>query len=161
NYLKNLPEVDSERLAVWGGSYGGYMTFMAVTKKPDIWKAAVANMGITDIKRLYDSSMDHFKYYLVQQMGDPDENADLWVDRSAVNFADKMTSHLLIMHGLNDPRCPIEQARVFRDALLAAGKAEGDDFEYMELGDQGHGTGDISQKIKTYKLLIDYFNRRL
>ena len=160
-YLSDLPEVDSERIGIWGGSYGGYMTFMAVTKKPHLWKAAVANVGITDIKKLYDSSMEHFKYYLRQQMGDPEENADLWYDRSAVNFAHQMTSNLFIMHGINDPRCPIEQARIFRDALVEAGKVEGEDFEYLEQGDQGHGSADIDHKIKSYNLMIDYFGRRL
>lgn len=160
-YLKSLPEVNDERIGIWGGSYGGYMTFMAVTKKPDLWKAGVAVVGITDLKRLYDSSMEHFKYYLRQQMGDPDEQADLWYDRSAVNFADQMTAHLFILHGINDPRCPIEQARIFRDALIAAGKEEGSDFKYVELGEQGHGSADISQKTETYHMLLDYFNAHL
>lgn len=160
-YLKALPEVNNERIGIWGGSYGGYMTFIAVTKKPDLWKAGVAVVGITDLKLLYDSSMDHFKYYLRQQMGDPEENADLWKDRSAVNFADQMTAHLFIMHGVNDPRCPIEQARVFRDALAANGKEEGKDFKYVELGEQGHGSADISQRTDTYYMLLDYFNEHL
>jgi len=113
------------------------------------------------LKRLYDSSMEHFKYYLRQQMGDPEEQADLWYDRSAVNFADQMTAHLFILHGINDPRCPIEQARIFRDALIAAGKEEGSDFKYVELGEQGHGSADISQKTETYHMLLDYFNAHL
>lgn len=161
DYLKSLPEVDSERIGVWGGSYGGYMTYMAVTKKPDLWKAAVAWVGISDLKKLYDSSMEHFKAYFVQQMGTPEENAELWADRSAINFADQMTSHLLIIHGVNDPRCPIEQAQIFRDKLVELGKEDGKDFEYVELGDEGHGSADIEQKIRGYKILLDYFERNL
>jgi dipeptidyl aminopeptidase/acylaminoacyl peptidase len=160
-YLKNLPEVDAERIGVWGGSYGGYMTFMAVTKKPQLWKAAVAWVGITDLKKLYDSSMEHFKAYFVQQMGLPEENAELWADRSAINFAHQMTSHLFILHGVNDPRCPIEQARIFRDKLVELGKVEGQDFKYVELGEEGHGSASIEQKIRGYKLLLDYFQRHL
>jgi dipeptidyl aminopeptidase/acylaminoacyl peptidase len=160
-YLKSVPEVAADRIGVWGGSYGGYMTYMAMTKKPDLWKAGVAWVGITDLKRLYDSSMEHFKYYLKLQMGDPGENADLWKDRSAVNFADQMTGKLLIAHGVNDPRCPIEQARVFRDRLLEVGKVEGQDFEYIELGEDGHGSTDINQKIRTYRILIDFMKRAL
>lgn len=161
NYLKTLPEVDPERIGVWGGSYGGYLTFMAMTKKPDLWKAGVAWVGISDIKRLYDSSMDHFKYYLNQQMGDPEADADLWYDRSAVNFLQHMTGKLYIIHGENDPRCPIEQARIVRDRLLELGKVEGEDFEYTELTDEGHGSGDIQQKIRSYNLLVDFLNENL
>jgi dipeptidyl aminopeptidase/acylaminoacyl peptidase len=160
-YLKALPEVDSARVGVWGGSYGGYMTFMAMTKKPNLWKAGVAWVGITDLKKLYDSSMEHFKYYLKLQMGDPEENADLWKDRSAINFAQQMTAKLLIVHGVNDPRCPIEQARIFRDRLVELGKVEGRDFEYVELGEEGHGSTDIAQKIRSYRLLVDFMKRSL
>ena len=68
-YLQSLPYVDPERLVVFGGSYGGYMTFMAVTRKPDLWRAGVAWVGITDLRRMYDQSMEHFKYFLREQMG--------------------------------------------------------------------------------------------
>jgi dipeptidyl aminopeptidase/acylaminoacyl peptidase len=160
-YLQNLPEVDENRLGVWGGSYGGYMTFMAMTKKPHLWKAGVAWVGISDLQKLYESSMEHFKYYLREQMGDPVADKDLWYDRSAVNFAHQMTGHMLIIHGTNDPRCPIEQARVFRDRLIEIGKQEGQDFEYVELSDEGHGSSDIQQKIRSYKILADYLARHL
>ncbi|MEP6695105.1 MAG: prolyl oligopeptidase family serine peptidase, partial [Chloroflexota bacterium] len=72
DHLKTLPYVDADRLVVFGGSYGGFMTFIAATKKPDIWRAAVAWVGISDLHRLYDKSMEHFKYYFREQMGDPE-----------------------------------------------------------------------------------------
>jgi dipeptidyl aminopeptidase/acylaminoacyl peptidase len=53
------------------------MMFMAVTKKPDLWKAAVAWVGITDLHKMYAKSMEHFKYFLREQMGDPVQDADL------------------------------------------------------------------------------------
>jgi dipeptidyl aminopeptidase/acylaminoacyl peptidase len=160
-YLRELPYVDPERLVVFGGSYGGYMTFMAVTKRPDLWRAGVAWVGITDLRRMYDGSMEHFKYFLREQMGDPDENAALWADRSAINFAENLKPKLLIVHGQNDPRCPVEQSRLFRDRLLELGKREGVDFEYVELADEGHGSNDIEQKIRTFRLLADYLERVL
>jgi dipeptidyl aminopeptidase/acylaminoacyl peptidase len=160
-YLRRLPYVDPDRVIVFGGSYGGYMTFMAVTKKPDLWRAGVAWVGITDLKRMYDSSMEHFKYFLREQMGDPDEHAALWADRSAVTFAHQLTAKLLMVHGTNDPRCPVEQSRRFRDRLLELGRVEGVDFEYVEFEDEGHGSNDIEQKIRTFRILADYLDRVL
>jgi dipeptidyl aminopeptidase/acylaminoacyl peptidase len=160
-YLQTLPFVDPNRIGVFGGSYGGYMTYIAATKKPDLWKAAVAWVGITDLHKLYEHSMEHFKYYLRQQMGDPEKDADLWRDRSAVNFADNLHARLLIVHGQNDPRCPVEQSRIFRDKLLEFDRTEGVDFEYVEFADEGHGSGDIQQKIRTYQLLADYMQKNL
>jgi dipeptidyl aminopeptidase/acylaminoacyl peptidase len=160
-YLKTLPEVDPQRLVVFGGSYGGYMTFMAVTKKPEVWRAGVAWVGITDLARMYDSSMEHFKYFLREQMGDPAENAELWADRSAINFADRLRAKLLMVHGANDPRCPVDQSRMFRDRLLELGREAGKDFEYVELADEGHGSNDIEQKIRTFRILAEYLERVL
>lgn len=158
-FLKSLGIVDPARIVAFGGSYGGYMTFMAVVKKPDLWKAGIAWIGITDLHRLYEKSMEHFKYYLRTLMGDPDENAELWRDRSAINFVENLTAKLLIMHGVNDPRCPIEQSRIFRDRLLELGYKEGEDFEYIEFTDVGHASSDIGQKTTTYKLIVDFLDR--
>lgn len=166
NYLKNLDYVDENRIGVFGGSFGGYMSFIAVSKKPDVFKVGIPWIGITDLHTLHEEDMEHFKYYFQKQMGDPVEDYDLWRDRSAIEFADQVTAKLLIMHGTNDPRCPISQARVFRNKLLALGKTEGaaatDDFEYHEFADEGHGpSGDIQGTIRTYKLLADFMERRL
>jgi dipeptidyl aminopeptidase/acylaminoacyl peptidase len=61
-----------------------------------------------------------------------------------------------MVHGVNDPRCPVEQSQVFRDRLVELGKTEGEDFEYVELADEGHGSSDINQKIRTFRILADY-----
>jgi len=160
-YLETLPYVDPERLVVFGGSYGGFMALIAATKKPEIWRAAVAWVGVSDLHKLYEKSMEHFKYYFREQMGDPEKDRALWRDRSAVEFADQLRAKLLMVHGVNDPRCPVEQSRVFRDRLLELGRKEGEDFEYVELGDEGHGSTDISQKIRTFNILADYLERVL
>ncbi|MFW9786050.1 MAG: prolyl oligopeptidase family serine peptidase [Candidatus Thorarchaeota archaeon] len=165
-YLKDLDFVDSDRIGISGGSYGGYMTYMAVTKKPELWKAASAAVGITSIKHLYDKTKETFpalSYYLEEQMGKPEkkEVLDLWEDRSAINFADKMTAKLQIVHTENDPRCPIEQAAIFRDRLLELGRKEGEDFEYVVLKDMGHGSLEVTQRTQMFKHLVDYFDANL
>jgi dipeptidyl aminopeptidase/acylaminoacyl peptidase len=141
------------------------MSYIAVVKKPDLFKVGVPWIGITDLNRLYDEDMEHFRYYLRQQLGDPAEHADLWRDRSAITHAEKLQAKLLIIHGTNDPRCPITQSRIFRDRLLELGKQEGtglsDDFEYHEMN-VGHGpSGDIAGKTRIYQLLVDFLERRL
>ncbi|MCG3218266.1 MAG: S9 family peptidase, partial [Candidatus Heimdallarchaeota archaeon] len=99
-YLQSLPEVDPERIAVAGGSYGGFMTFVALTKAPEYWKAGFAWIGISDLFSMYEESMPHFKYTLNRQMGNPVEDKDLWYDRSAINFVENMTANILILHGV-------------------------------------------------------------
>ena len=111
---------------------------------------------------MYDESMPHFKYFLSQQMGSPVADKELWEDRSAINFAENMTAKLLILHGTNDPRCPISQARIFRDKIVELGKVEGEDFEYVEYGEVGHGGfGDIETRKNTIKTMTDFYKRSL
>ena len=161
DYLRTLPYVDGSRLVVFGGSYGGFMTFIAATKKPDIWRAAIAWVGISDLHKMWDESKEHFRYFLREQMGDPEKDRALWRDRSAIEFADQLKAKLLMVHGVNDPRCPVSQSRTFRDKLVALGRREGTDFEYVELADEGHGSADIQQKIRTFTILADYLERAL
>ncbi len=162
DYLRSLPFVDPERIGVFGVSYGGYMSYIAVTRKPDHFKVGIPWNGHCDLHKLYDETMTHLGYYLRQQMGDPEENHALWRDRSAIEFVDNVRAKLLIMHGVNDPRCPINQARLFRDRLLELGRREGEDFEYHEFDDEGHGpSGDIQGTIRSYRLLADFLDRRL
>ncbi|MEK7863577.1 MAG: S9 family peptidase, partial [Chloroflexota bacterium] len=160
-YLKTLPYVDAGRLVVFGGSYGGFMTLIAATKKPDLWKAAIAWVGISDLHAMWAESKEHFRYFLREQMGDPEDDRALWRDRSAIEFADQLRAKLLMVHGVNDPRCPVSQSRIFRDKLAQLGRTEGQDFEYVELGEEGHGSADIQQKIRTFTILADYLDRVL
>ena len=161
SYLARLPYVNLGRMGIFGGSYGGYMTYMAVTKRPELWKAGAAWVGMTDLESLHDEGLAYLQYYLCEQMGDRAGSVELWRDRSALYFAHQLQAKLLIVHGVNDPRCPISQARVFRDRLLAAGKHEGQDFEYVELSDEGHGSTDQGQRLRAFRLLADFLRRSL
>jgi len=162
NYLTSLSYVDKARMGVFGGSYGGFMTFIAVTKKPELWAAACAWVGISHLKTFYERSQPHFKYFIRMLMGDPEKNSKLWEDRSALNFASNVRCPILIVHGVHDPRCPVEESRQFRDKLVELGKKEGEDFEYVEFGEEGHGAyTDMSMRTRTLKIILDFFNRRL
>ncbi len=153
--------VDADRVAVFGGSYGGYSVYCQLTQYPTLWATGIAWIGITDLHRLFEEDMPHFQHQLLTQMGDPEEKYDLWRDRSPVEHVDAMERPICIIHGVNDPRCPVEQARLFRTALEERGWEAGSDFEYTELGEEGHGSTDVEQKIRVFELLEDYLDRRL
>lgn len=160
-WLMDRDWIDRDRVAVAGVSYGGYSVYCQLTQYPRLWTTGVAWVGITDLHRLYEKVMPHFQHFLQMQMGDPDENHDLWRERSPVEHVDEMERPILILHGVNDPRCPVEQARLFRDELEAHGWQAGTDFEYREFGDEGHTSTDIQQKIRVFELLEEYLDRQL
>ncbi|MFB6105200.1 MAG: prolyl oligopeptidase family serine peptidase [Halobacteriaceae archaeon] len=162
-WLAEQDWVDEDRMAVYGGSYGGYSTYMQMVQYPELWAAGIAHVGMTDLQALYEESMPHFETTLERYLGDPEENADLYRDRSAITHIDSFEGPLCMIHGINDPRCPISQARLFRDALEDAGFTEGEDgdFEYVELGEEGHGSTDIDQQIRSFRILADFLDRRM
>ena len=160
-HLRTLPEVDAARIGIMGGSYGGFMSFIAATKRPDLWKAAVPSYGVTDLHAMFAESKQHFRHFLRTQMGDPEADRALWRDRSAIEYADQVTAKLLILHGTNDPRCPVSQSRLFVDKLRALGRREGEDFTYVEWDDEGHGSVDIAAKVRRFTLVLDWLSETL
>jgi dipeptidyl aminopeptidase/acylaminoacyl peptidase len=160
-FLSDLPSVDARRIGVTGISYGGYLTYLAMAKQPQIWSAGCAEAGITDWIKGYELQLPALQHLDRMLLGDPVENAALWADRSPVNFAAQVRSPLLMIHGTNDPRCPVLHARLFRDALVAAGRREGEDFEYLEYSDEGHSSFDIEQHMRSTLPMVEFFRRRL
>ena len=160
-YLRRHPYVDPQRLGIYGVSYGGYLTYAALTMTPELWSAGVAIAGVTDWKLCYDEELPALRHYDHEMMGDPVENAVLWRERSPVYFADRLRAPILMIHGLHDPRCPVNQARVFREALLRLGRKEGRDFEYLEFSDEGHGSADREQILRAYRPAFSFLERHL
>nr|WP_284062660.1 prolyl oligopeptidase family serine peptidase [Halobaculum sp. SYNS20] len=154
--------LDDDRVVVFGGSYGGYSAYWQLVQFPDLYDAGVAWVGVSDLFDMAENTMPHFRSeLLVKYLGEPDENETLYEERSPVTYADNLASPLLIVHGVNDRRVPVSQARIFRDALDDAGYEEGDDYEYEELGEEGHGSSDIDDKLRSLELLDDFFDRRI
>ena len=94
-YLATLPFVDPKRIAVFGWSYGGYMTLMCMMQAPDVFAAGVAGAPVTDW-HLYDT------HYTEQFMGTPQENAAGYTASSVMTYAHQLRGPLLIMHGMAD-----------------------------------------------------------
>ncbi len=153
--------IDEDRIAVFGGSYGGYSAYMQLLQYPELYAAGIAWIGMTDLAALYEESMPHFKTALERYLGDPEDNAELYRERSPVTHAEALAAPLCIIHGVNDSRVPIEQARLFRDRLEELGYEAGADFELNELGAEGHGSTDIDQKIRAFGLLADFLDRQV
>ncbi|AFK18026.1 dipeptidyl aminopeptidases/acylaminoacyl-peptidase [Haloferax mediterranei ATCC 33500] len=154
--------LDEDRVVVFGGSYGGYSTYWQAVQYPDLYAASIAWIGVTDLHDMYENTMPHFQTELMERyLGDPDENADLYEERSPTTYAENVDAPLFILHGVNDRRVPVSQARRFRNALDEHGYEEGTDYEYRELGAEGHASSDIDQKIRTFELLADFLGRRV
>jgi dipeptidyl aminopeptidase/acylaminoacyl peptidase len=161
-WLQSRDWIDEDRVAVLGGSYGGYSAYCQLVQYPTLWTAAVPWVGITDLHALYEEDMPHFKTTLRQQMGDPEENHDRWRERSPVEHVANVERPFCVVHGVNDPRCPVSQARLFRDAVEEElGWTAGEEFAYHELDEEGHGSSDQDQKVRTFRYVADFLDDRV
>jgi len=159
--------LDDDRVVVYGGSYGGYSAYWQLVQYPALYDAGIASVGVTDLHDMYENTMAHFRTELLEKnLAMPAENPDLYEERSPVTHVENLAAPLLILHGLNDRRVPVSQARTFRDALDEHGFTEGEDsregeYEYHEPGEEGHGSSDIDQKIRGLEYLDDFIGRRI
>ena len=151
-----------DAVAVFGGSYGGYSAYWQLVQYPSLYDAGIAWIGLTDLEGMYEETMPHFRTELIEKyLGTPEENPELYRERSPVEHAGNLEAPLFLLHGVNDRRVPVSQARLFRDRLEELGYEPGEEFEYRELGEEGHASSDIDQKKRTFRLLVDFLDRRL
>jgi dipeptidyl aminopeptidase/acylaminoacyl peptidase len=165
--------LDEDRVCVFGGSYGGYSAYWQAVQYPDLYDASVAWIGLTDLEEMFETTMPHFRTELMEKnLGTPESNPDLYRERSPIEYAGNVDSPMLMIHGVNDRRVPVSQARLFRDELLELGYTvderepdeDGDsdaDVEYVELGKEGHASTDASQKVRMFRVLSGFLQRRL
>ncbi|HTY06369.1 MAG TPA: S9 family peptidase [Gemmatimonadales bacterium] len=115
-YLDRLPYVDAKHVAIMGGSYGGFSTVFTMEMYPDLFPVGIANSPVTDW-RLYDT------IYSERYMGLLGDNADGYAGSSAVEHADKLTGHLLLVHSLMDDNVHPQNTMQLLTALETAGHA--------------------------------------
>jgi len=159
--------LDEETVVVFGGSYGGYSAYWQLVQYPTLYAAGIAWIGLTDLEDMYENTMAHYRVELMEKyLGTPTENPELYRNRSPVTHVENVAAPLLIVHGVNDRRVPISQARIFRDAVEDAGYVGSEaaesgevDFEYRELGEEGHASSDQQQKLRMFRLLDDFLSR--
>jgi dipeptidyl aminopeptidase/acylaminoacyl peptidase len=147
--------VDPQRIGVTGGSYGGYMTLIAMTKSPEVWSAGVSVVGMSNLRTLHRTTRKgDLLPYLVQQIGTPETHPNLYHDRSAINFIEQVRSPLLILQGGRDPRVPLAEAEQMRDRMAAAGKTYG----YHVYMDEGHGFRRIENVVDSMHRTLSFFD---
>ena len=121
-YLKTLPYVDSDRIGVWGLSYGGFFTLLAVTEMPTAFRAAVNVAGVSDYALYYEDP--YHGGWTVSRIGTPEQNPKVYAQASPVSHMDRLQRPLLILHGTADVNVPYLHSVKLLDAALKRGKGD-------------------------------------
>ncbi|HEY6867050.1 MAG TPA: S9 family peptidase [Candidatus Eisenbacteria bacterium] len=156
-FLEKTGFVNAKKIAVGGGSYGGYLTMMAVTKSPGTWAAGVALFPFVNWFTEVEHEDPLLRQYDLATMGDPKKNATLYHDRSPVFFVDRIRAPLLLVAGGNDPRCPPEESQQVVNELKSRGRT----CEFMLYRDEGHGFARRENAFDAYRRIVTFLEREL
>jgi dipeptidyl aminopeptidase/acylaminoacyl peptidase len=143
-WTKSQPWCDKDRVVVWGQSYGGYTTLMALTRQPSLWRAGVDLYGPADLRSLLLHTDQTIRSIFVKEFGDVDKDAALLDAWSPIHDVDKVVAPLFVYAGQNDPRVP----RAESDAIVMALRARSVPVEYMVAQNEGHTVDRRETKIE-------------
>jgi len=152
DFIKQTGHLDPRKIAVMGGSYGGYLTMMAVTKAPEIWAAGVPIVPFVNWFTEIENEDAELRQGDLATMGDPVKNKALFEDRSPINFVAQIKAPLLLLAGGHDPRCPKSETLQVVDAI----KKRGGTVDYKIYDNEGHGFARVENQIDAYKRVADF-----
>ncbi|MBS1849732.1 MAG: S9 family peptidase [Acidobacteria bacterium] len=152
DWIKQTGYPDPKKLALVGGSYGGYMTMMGVSKAPEVWAAGVPIVPFVNWFTEIANEDPVLQQMDLATMGDPVKNKALYEDRSPINFIDQVKAPLLLLAGGNDPRCPKSETQQVVDAI----KKRGGIVDSKIYENEGHGFARIENQIDAYKRVAGF-----
>ncbi len=149
--------VDPKKVGITGGSYGGYMTLMAVGKTPDEWAAAVEQYGIIDWAHMYATEGPPLQAYQRGLLGTPDAEPAVYKATSPLTFIHQERAPLLVLQGDNDMRVPRTQA----EQVVTLLKVDGRTVDAHFYANEGHGFVKRENQIDALTRLVNWFDTYL
>jgi len=160
NWLIDQGIADPERVAIYGGSYGGYATLAGLTLTPELYAAGVDYVGVSNLFTFMNTIPPYWKPMLdmlYEMVGNP-ETDSLWLaEVSPVFHVDKIQAPLFVAQGANDPRVNKAES----DQIVEALKTRGIDVEYMVKDNEGHGFRNEENRFDFYRAMITFLDKHL
>jgi dipeptidyl aminopeptidase/acylaminoacyl peptidase len=159
DWIKQQPELDSSRVAVFGGSYGGYMVLASLIHFPDRIKAGVDVVGISNFVTFLENTKAYRRDLRRAEYGDErdPELRKFLTEISPANRAGRISSALFVAHGANDPRVPLAET----DQIVEAVKKNEKDVWYMVAMNEGHGFDKKENRDTFYALAVSFLEKHL
>jgi dipeptidyl aminopeptidase/acylaminoacyl peptidase len=146
--------LDERRAALWGESYGGYMTLAGVSMQPERWAAGVDIVGIANVLTYLENTSPYRRALREVEYGSLATDREMLVRISPMTYAEQIRAPLLIIHGRNDPRVPVSES----EALHATLSARGVDSELLIYENEGHGVARIENRLDAYPRAIAFLD---
>lgn len=148
---------DPDRIAVMGGSYGGFMVLAALTTYPELWAAGVDVVGIANFVTFLENTGPWRRRMRQAEYGLLDRDRHILEEISPIHRVDRIEAPLLVIHGANDPRVPVGEA----EQIVRSLEKRGHPVEYLPFRDEGHGIVKLENKLVAYPAMGDFLDRHL
>jgi len=151
---------DPDKVAIFGGSYGGYAALVGAAFTPDVFTCSVDIVGPSNLITLIKTIPPYWVPLVAQfhrRVGNPDTEEDFLWSRSPLSRARDITIPLLIAQGANDPRVKVEES----EQIVAALRDAGIDHEYLLFPDEGHGFAKPENRLKFFAAAEAFLARHL
>jgi dipeptidyl aminopeptidase/acylaminoacyl peptidase len=149
--------VDPRRVALYGGSYGGYMVLAGLTFYPELWAAGVDIVGISSLVTFLQNTSAYRRAYREKEYGRLDGDRAVLEAASPLPRIDRVRAPLMVIHGANDPRVPLSEA----EQVAAAVRGNGVECELLVYSDEGHGLAKRANQLDAYPKVLDFLARQL
>ena len=157
NYLIENGFADKDKIGVTGRSHGGFLTMACMTMYPELFAVGSAVVPFLNWLKSHKNSREDLRHWNIENMGDPEENRELWIAQSPYFFLDKVSAPVQMICGRNDPRCPASDSIDARDKLLELGK----EVELLIYKDEGHAFLDIENVIDSEEKCVEFMAKVL
>jgi dipeptidyl aminopeptidase/acylaminoacyl peptidase len=151
------PWADKDRLVVFGGSYGGYTTLIALTRQPDLWRAGVDLFGVADLRTFLKSTSGLIREIFRVEFGELEKDGPFLESISPLRDADKIVRPLFVYAGANDPRVPRSES----DLIVTAVRKKGIPCEYMVADNEGHSLSRKENQLQFYARSARFLEKEL
>jgi dipeptidyl aminopeptidase/acylaminoacyl peptidase len=156
-YLQSLSWVDSKKIGVFGGSYGGFAVLSCVSRLPDYWAAAVDIVGPSNLVTFAKAVPPTWKRFMADWVGDPETEADFLMERSPITYVDQIKAPLFVIQGANDPRVVKSES----DQIVHRLRERGVEVRYDVYEDEGHGFTKRENDLKSLADTTEFFAQHL
>lgn len=154
-----VPEVggEPERVALYGGSYGGYMVLAAAAMHAGLWAAGVDIVGMSSLVSFLENTSDYRRAVREREYGSLQDDRDFLLSASPLTYVHAMDTPLFVIHGANDPRVPLAESRQIKAALDDKGVA----CTLRVYGDEGHGLAKRANRLDAYPAALAFLAEQL
>ncbi|MDN5667113.1 MAG: S9 family peptidase [Renibacterium salmoninarum] len=149
--------IDGSRVALYGGSYGGYMVLAGMTFHPEYWAAGVDIVGMSSLVTFMENTSAYRRAYREREYGSLAGHRQVLEEASPLPRIKNLAKPLMVIHGANDPRVPLSEA----EQVVAAVRANGSECELLVYPDEGHGLSRRKNQLDAYPRAIEFLRRTL